>query len=125
MDYDPHFTRLIFEQMPGYFFMKDRDSHFIGCNALFAEFAGETMESLIGKHETEMPWAAEAEHFMKDDRRVMETGAGLYNYREPKHGHTIITNKIPFRDASGEIVGVIGNFIIIPDDDETAEPRGS
>ena len=71
--------------------MKDRDSHFIGCNRAFAEFAGETMESLTGKHETQMPWVAQADHFMCDDRRVMETGEGLYNYREPKHGHTIIT----------------------------------
>lgn len=73
------------------------------------------MDSLIGKHETQMLWAAEAEHFIADDRRVMETGEGLINYREPKHGHSIITNKIPFRDRDGEIVGVIGNFIIIPD----------
>jgi hypothetical protein len=45
----------------------------------------------------------------------MNTGVRLYNYHEPKHGHPIITNKIPFRDASGEIVGVIGNFIIAPE----------
>ncbi|MDP6987374.1 MAG: PAS domain-containing protein [Phycisphaerales bacterium] len=120
MKCDPAFMRLVFEQMPGYFFMKDRGSHFIGCNAAFAEFAGETMESLIGKHETDMPWAAEAEHFMRDDQRVMESGEGLYNYREPKHGDSIITNKVPFRDASGAIVGVIGNFIIIPDDQKPA-----
>jgi len=110
------FMRSIFEQMPGYFFMKDRDSRFIGCNRQFAEFAGETTGSLMGKHETEMPWADEADHFIADDRRVMETGVGLINYREPKHGHTIITNKVPYRDSNGDIVGVIGNFVIVPDD---------
>jgi len=115
---DPEFMRRVFEQMPGYFFMKDTNSRFIGCNRQFAEFAGETPESWIGKHETEMPWAAEAEHFIADDQRVMESGVGLINYHEPKHGHTIITNKIPFRDADGEIVGVIGNFILVPHDEE-------
>ena len=48
----------------------------------------------------------------------METGEGLINYREPKHGHTIITNKVPFRNAEGDVVGVIDNFIIIPDEDD-------
>ena len=59
------------------------------------------MESLIGKHETEMPWAAEGEHFMTDDQRVMNTGEGLYNYHEPKHGHTIITTRSPFEMQKG------------------------
>ncbi len=112
---DPDAMRSISEQMPGYFFMKDRDSRFLGCNRQFAEFAGETIDSIVGKHETEMPWADEASHFIEDDRRVMESGVGLINYHEPKHGHTIITNKVSYRNADGEIVGVIGNFIIVPD----------
>ncbi len=116
MDFDDAAAmRSIFEQMPGYFFMKDRDSHFIGCNRQFAEFAGETLDSIIGKHETDMPWAAEATHFIEDDRRVMDSGVGLINYREPKHGHTIITSKVPLRDTAGVVIGVIGNFIIVPD----------
>jgi PAS domain-containing protein len=76
----PAFTTWNFQQMAGYFFMKDRDSHFIGCNAAFAEFAGETMESLIPKHETHDALGRRGDHFIADDRRVMETGEGLINY---------------------------------------------
>ena len=78
------------EQVPGYVFVKDAESRFIDCNGAFAEFAGETRESIVGKSEHEMPWADEAEHFIGDDRRVTESGEPLVNHQEPKHGNLIV-----------------------------------
>jgi PAS domain S-box-containing protein len=55
-----HYERLL-EKVPGFVFVKDRNSCFIDCNGAFAEFAGETRDSIVGKSEHEMPWADEAE----------------------------------------------------------------
>ena len=60
-----------------------------------------------------MIWKDEAEHFIHDDREVMQTGIGKANYKEPKKGYTILTNKFPYRDENGNIIGVIGTFIIL------------
>ena len=75
------------------------------------------MESIIGKHETEMPWKEVADHFIQDDRHVMETELPLIDYHEKKPNddghHDIVTNKYPFYDDSGNVIGVIGIFFIV------------
>ena len=38
-------------------FWKDRQSRYLGCNRVFAAFAGTEPDDLIGKSDRDMPWA--------------------------------------------------------------------
>ena len=100
-------------------FWKDRDSCYLGCNQVFASFAGLEPADLVGKCDRDMPWA-EGERFNADwfidwDQLVMDTGEpkfGILEQLKRANGElrALETNKVPLRDVSGQIIGVLGTF---------------
>lgn len=95
-------------------FWKDKDLRYLGCNQVFAQDAGFTHPSdLIGKNDFQMGWRDQAELYRSGDRQVMESGIPILLNEEPQttpEGKTIIllTNKIPLKNAKGEIYGILG-----------------
>lgn len=108
--------KLVIDTIPVRVFWKDRQLRFIGCNRLFAQDAGKTDASeLVGKDDYEMGWIEQAEIYRKDDLYVVNSGEPLLNYEEPQttpEGKRIWlrTSKIPLRDLSGNIVGILGTY---------------
>lgn len=108
--------QLVLDAIPVRVFWKDRDSVLIGCNRPFASDAGaESPEEIIGKTDYEMGWREQADLYRADDRIVMESGLPKLNYEEPQttpEGATIWlrTSKIPLRDGSGQVIGVLGTY---------------
>ncbi len=106
----------IIDNIPGYIFWKDVNSVIIGGNENFAKLAGETVSSILGKSDYELPWKPEeTEHFIRDDQEVIKTGVPKLNIEEQMllaNGKeiTILTNKVPLRDTENKIIGVIGIF---------------
>jgi hypothetical protein len=102
-------------------FWKDRDSRYLGCNPAFARDAGKHSPSeLIGLDDHAMGWAAQAERYRTDDRQVMDTGQSRLAYEEPQttpDGKTIWlrTSKVPLRDATGSVIGLLGIYEDITD----------
>ncbi len=100
-------------------FWKDKDLIYLGCNMVFAHDAGLSHpQEIIGKDDYAMPWQKQAELYRRDDQEVINTGLSKLLIEEPQtrpNGETIIllTNKIPLRDAAGEIVGVLGTYFDI------------
>ncbi len=109
----------IFNAIPVRVFWKDKNLVYVGCNAAFARDSGfADPEDLIGRDDFQMGWRDQAELYRGDDRRVMETGSPRLLVEEPQttpEGDTItlLTSKMPLRDAEGEIVGVLGTYIDI------------
>ncbi len=109
----------IFNAIPVRVFWKDKNLVYVGCNAAFARDSGfADPEDLIGRDDFQMGWRDQAELYRGDDRRVMETGSARLLVEEPQttpEGDTItlLTSKMPLRDAEGEIVGVLGTYIDI------------
>jgi two-component system sensor histidine kinase/response regulator len=106
----------VIDTAPVRIFWKDRDSRYLGCNSVFSRDAGKPSPAeLIGKDDYQMGWASEADLYRADDKRVMESGDSRLNYEEPQttpDGRTIwlSTSKVPLRDASGAVIGVLGIY---------------
>ncbi len=95
-------------------FWKNKDLVYLGCNLVFAQDAGfSDPKDLIGKDDFQMGWRDQAELYRSGDRQVMESGIPILLNEEPQttpEGKTIIllTNKIPLKNAKGEIYGILG-----------------
>lgn len=95
-------------------FWKDSDSRFIDCNQAFAEDTGfSSPAEVIGKTEYDMPWTKdEAAFHLQTDRAIMENGEAILSFeqalsRAGKRKSWILTSKIPTRDSSGQLTGIL------------------
>ncbi|MEO5373916.1 MAG: response regulator [Alphaproteobacteria bacterium] len=97
-------------------FWKDLNLRYLGCNPAFVQDAGKSHPNeVIGEDDFQMAWAAQAELYRADDRRVMETGVAKLSYEEPQttpDGRTIwlSTSKVPLRNRLNETIGVLGIY---------------
>lgn len=109
-------TTLIIDNVPQYIFWKDTNSVFIGCNKRFAEIAGlSSPEEIIGKTDFDLANYDKAQKFVDLDKIVINEDKSILNLIE-QHKNAqgnemwISINKIPIRNAKGEIVGILGTF---------------
>ena len=109
--------RSILDAVPLSIFWKDRSSAFMGANEQFLQTAGlPSIEALVGKTDYDMPWSKEeSDAYRADDRRVIESGTrrlGIIETQVRPDGetHWLETNKVPIRDAAGDVVGMLGTF---------------
>ncbi len=85
--------QLVMDNIPQAVFWKDRKSTFLGSNHAFAKDGGlNSPQDLIGKTDYDMPWKEQAELYIADDQRVMETGETKINYEEPHTGRVGCNN---------------------------------
>ena len=100
-------------------FWKDLHSRYLGCNHVFAAFAGSEPIDLLGKSDRDMPWADDAEFgadwFLDWDAHVAETGEpvmGIVERLRRASGDLrwVETNKVPLRDLDGTVIGILGTF---------------
>ncbi|MBD2606248.1 PAS domain-containing protein [Scytonema hofmannii FACHB-248] len=122
------FLQLAMDSIPQLIFWKDRNSLYLGCNQKFATITGVGLpENIIGKTDYDLPWKKEeAEWFRECDRRVMESGVAelhiieRHKRADGKEGW-LDTNKIPLRDASGHVVGILGTSEDVSERKQTEE----
>lgn len=111
-----HMLQLILDHIPQRVFWKDSHLRYLGANRAFLEDAGlGSVDELIGKLDTDLPWKANAAQYQADDRAVMESGAEKLGYEEPQtraDGRTLWlqTSKIPLRERDGRVFGVLGTY---------------
>ena len=109
----------ILDAIPVRVFWKDKNLVYLGCNAIFAGDAGfADPQDLIGKDDYQMGWRDQAELYRSDDRQVIESGVPKILKEEPQttpRGDTItlLTSKVPLRDSSGAVSGVLGTYMDI------------
>lgn len=109
--------RQILDTMPQSIFWKDRDSVYLGCNAVFARAVGlEDADHIKGKTDFDLPWPkAEAEGYRADDREVVSRNLTKKHIVEPLQQTDgfriwIDTTKVPLLDQQGNIYGVLGVY---------------
>ena len=112
----------VMDHFPGVVFWKDKNSNYLGCNLAFAIAAGlQSPTEIVGKTDFDLPWRdTEAMNYCTDDYEVMEKGKSKLHIIETQHqknGRVIWfdTTKIPIRESTGQIIGVIGVSIDITD----------
>lgn len=117
----------IINAIPVRVFWKDKNLVYLGCNAIFARDAGlADPKEIVGKDDYQLGWRDQAELYRADDREVIETDRPKLLIEEPQTSPdgdtiTLLTSKIPLRDSSGKISGVIGTYIDITERKRTEE----
>ena len=108
--------RSIIDSIPNRVWWKDLNSVFLGANLSIAKDAGfSSPYEVVGKTDYELPWKDQADHFVSDDREVIESGRAKLNIEEVltrADGTTywLETNKIPLTDLDGRIIGTVGTY---------------
>lgn len=105
---------------PNMMYIKDRQGRMVYANHAVQKAVGKGADKLLGK--TDIEWHHElqqAAEWMENDRRIMESGTttvfdemmdgaeGLRWYR---------STKSPFRDADGNIIGIIGHTVDVTEE---------
>jgi two-component system cell cycle sensor histidine kinase/response regulator CckA len=92
-------------------FVKDLKGRYLMVNSAGAQFVGRTVEDVIGKDDTELFTPETGQLLRSFDRKVLEAGVPqTFEERATSNGITrmYLSTKGPYRDARGQIVGVLG-----------------
>ncbi|MDF2690222.1 MAG: sensor histidine kinase [Gammaproteobacteria bacterium] len=101
--------------MPGNIYWKDRGGHYLGCNAKQAKALGlKDPEEVIGKTIKEL-LPNDAGNIEATDNLVMETGIEATLEEPLADGKTYLSKKIPIKDQSGAVIGLVGISFDITD----------
>lgn len=101
----------ILDALPMLIFYKDREHRIVRVNEAHARSLGLPKEQIEGRTDAELgsPYASQ---YIQDDQQIMTTGVPIRNVVEPIYTSTgtrwLQTDKIPMRNALGEICGLIG-----------------
>lgn len=109
--------REVLDMTPQSIFWKDRESVYLGCNAVFAKAIGlDDPEQVVGKTDFDLPWPREeAEAYRADDREVILANQVKRHIIEPLQQADgsrlwIDTTKVPLLNDQGQIYGVLGVY---------------
>jgi PAS domain S-box-containing protein len=104
----------IIDTMPDLIFLKDTQGRFVLDNRAHRRYLGvHPSETLNGKTAADIYPPEIAARHIEDDRYVLTTGAPIRNREEPARPaapniHWLATTKMPLRDGTGKIVGLVG-----------------
>jgi len=103
--------RVIIDSSQSMIFYKDKENRFIFVNKAFTEISGVAKENIEGRTAFEV-FPEYAKRYWEDDLEVMTTNRKKLNILEPlltaKGLVWLRTDKIPYVDEQGNVIGVIG-----------------
>jgi len=108
--------QLILDTIPVRVFWKDSQSRYLGCNAHFARDAGlGAPDEIVGLTDKSLPWRDSADVIQAIDREVLRTGQPKLNYqlllsRPDGAERWENVSKIPLRDETGQVFGVLACY---------------
>ncbi len=99
--------------LPANVYWLNRENVYLGCNELYAVFAGlKDRNEIIGKTNYDMPWRDQADTFNRINNQVMSTGqeCSLEQIAIQADGTELVflSKKVPLFDNKANIVGVLG-----------------
>jgi len=97
---------------PDTFALVDRDSVYQVCDERFAELVGRPVHEIIGKSIFDLWPERIAKAIREEDLRVLETGSQLvieHASPTPNGVRWYEVNKMPLRDETGQIIGVVSS----------------
>lgn len=109
--------QVMFNNIPILLFYKDNKNNFIGLNKYTASFIGKPIEDIIGKSCYDIFPKEQADKYYKDDLEVIENDLPLIDIVEElatdEGTKWVRTDKHPYKNKDGKIVGVVGFSIDI------------
>lgn len=111
----------VIDNLPSVVFWKDREGRFIGAGAPFVQQSGlASLDDVLGKTDYDFAWKANADAYRRDDRDVIESGRPKLKIIEPQERadggqNWLETNKVPLRDANGDVYAILVSIEDITD----------
>jgi PAS domain S-box-containing protein len=106
--------RKLIDNMPDRIYAKDLNGRFIVCNnALIKRMGTESVDDIIGKTDFDfLPHELAAQYFA-NEQEIIKSGQPLINHEESMGSlegiaRWNLTSKVPLRDASGKLIGIVG-----------------
>jgi diguanylate cyclase (GGDEF)-like protein/PAS domain S-box-containing protein len=104
--------QIMLDASPAMIFYKDKENRFIRVNEAFARANGLSKKEMEGKTCWDLYPREAADHYWQNDKEVAAAGKPVLNIIEemktPQGTMWVQTDKIPYRNSSGEIIGIIG-----------------
>ena len=106
--------RTLIDNVPDRIYVKDSASRWIVANRALADLVGASdPRELLGKTDFDYFPKEIASSFFSKEQAIIQAGTPIFNLEErtvDKEGNTkwVSTSKVPFRDKSGEVVGIMG-----------------
>lgn len=114
LDHESALLHALLDHAPDAIYFKDRDSRILRASRALAKKLGKNDPAeLIGKCDKDLFTAEHATQALEDERRIMENGEGMVGFTE-KETHSdgrvtyALTDKLPFRDRQGNVIGTFG-----------------
>jgi PAS domain S-box-containing protein len=114
LSYERDLLRALLDYSPDPIYFKDAQSHFLKAGKALAELLGvEDTDELVGKTDFDFFTEEHARPAFKDEQEIIRTGRPLIGKVEKevlKDGRETwaLTNKMPFRNKDGQIIGTFG-----------------
>lgn len=105
--------KLIFDTVPALIWQKDREEKYVAVNKAFCHTFGIPEEDILGKTDHDLFPPEIAEQFVRDDRRILNTGVPEFGLEEhyqkaSGEGGWNRTDKMVYFDDGGNVAGTIG-----------------
>jgi PAS domain S-box-containing protein len=110
---DRNMVRTLIDSLPDFIYAKDVQCRFLLANKFCCEAMGTTVDHLVGRTDFEFYAPEIAKNFYEDEQKILRSGEPLLSRQEDvvdRNGQTftILTTKVPLRDAAGRVVGIMG-----------------
>ena len=102
------------DNLPGNIYFKDRDSRFVAVNRAMLYWTGfKDQSEIIGKTDQDLFAEEHADAALADEQKIIATGQPIVGIEEKEtwpdgHETWVSTTKVPWRDASGNVIGTFG-----------------
>jgi PAS domain S-box-containing protein len=105
--------RTLIDTLPDLVWLKDPKGVYLACNHRFEQFFGASEREIVGKTDYDFVDKALADFFRDKDRAALERSTPSVNeeeitFAEDGHHELLRTTKIPMRDETGRLIGVLG-----------------
>jgi len=114
LENERNLLRTIIDSLPDLIYIKDKDSRFITANKKILEvMKARSIENLEGKTDFDFYPKKIAQQFYDDEQAVINSKKSMINKEElgfdsDGRERVVMTTKVPFYNANGEIAGIVG-----------------
>ena len=102
----------LLDNLPDLVFLKDRELRFTAVNEPLARVLGVSADAMIGKTDFDFFAPEQAQRYLEDGQRAMARGERMVVEHEVRGASGAVTwietTTSPYRDADGELAGIVG-----------------
>ncbi|MBE9187206.1 PAS domain S-box protein [Microcoleus sp. LEGE 07076] len=111
LEHSNSILRSVIESTPDIIFVKDIQGRYAIVNTVAADWLQTSADAMLGRDDTNLFPPEIAQQIIEGDRQTIAGGENLsYEELVPKNGEmrTLLTTKCPWKNAEGNIIGVVG-----------------